>query len=63
MRWLPKAIGCGIEAGADGMSALIAYPGPDPMPLLLESGAQSTSSADSSALSTPTPKQTVEAET
>jgi mannose-6-phosphate isomerase len=53
----------GIEAGADGMSALIAYPGPDPMPLLLESGAQSTSSADTSALRTPTPKQTVEAET
>jgi mannose-6-phosphate isomerase len=53
----------GIEAGADGMSALIAYPGPDPMPLLLESGAQSTSSGDTSALRTPTPKQTVEAET
>jgi mannose-6-phosphate isomerase len=53
----------GIEAGADGMSALIAYPGPDPMPLLLESGAQTTSSADTAALRTPTPKQTVEAET
>jgi mannose-6-phosphate isomerase len=53
----------GIEAGADGMSALIANLGPDPMPLLLESGAQSTSSADPSALRMPTPKQTVEAET
>jgi mannose-6-phosphate isomerase len=53
----------GIEAGADGMSALIAYPGPDPMPLLLEFGARTTSSVDTSALRTPTPKQTVEAET
>lgn len=31
----------GIEVGADGMSGLIAYPGPDPiMPLLQESGEQ-----------------------
>jgi mannose-6-phosphate isomerase len=53
----------GIEAGADGMSALIAYLGPDAIPLLLEFATQSASSAHPSAPHTPTPKQTVEAET
>ncbi|QWG14506.1 class I mannose-6-phosphate isomerase [Bradyrhizobium sediminis] len=55
----------GIEAGADGMSALIAYPGPDPiMSLLQESGEQMTSSADTSTLrSLPKPKEIVEAQT
>lgn len=54
-----------IEAGATGMSALIAYPGPDPiMPLLQESGEQMTSSADTPALlSSPKPEQIVEAQT
>ena len=54
----------GIEAGADGMSALIAYPGPDPiMPLLQESGEQTTSSAGGSVLRPPKPKEIVEAQT
>jgi mannose-6-phosphate isomerase len=53
----------GMEAGADGMSALIAYLGPDAIPLLLEFATQSASSAHPSAPHTPTPKQTVEAET
>jgi mannose-6-phosphate isomerase len=53
-----------IEAGADGMSALVAYPGPDPiMPLLQESAEQMTSSADTPALREPKPKQTVGAQT
>jgi mannose-6-phosphate isomerase len=55
----------GSEAGADGMSALIAYPGPDPiMSLLQESGEQMTSSADTSTQrSLPKPKEIVEAQT
>jgi mannose-6-phosphate isomerase len=54
----------GIEAGVDGMSALVAYPGPDPiMPLLQESAEQMTPSADTPALREPKPKQTVGAQT
>lgn len=54
-----------IESGAIGMSALIAYPGPDPiMPLLRESGEQMISSADTSALlPSPKPKEIVEVQT
>src|SRR5882757_9782270 len=53
----------GIEAGPDGMSCLIAYPGPDPtMPLLQESEAQTIKSATPAS---PSPKsnETAEAQT
>jgi mannose-6-phosphate isomerase len=54
----------GIEVGPDGMSGLIAYPGPNPaMPLLQESAAQITKSAGGSAIGPPQPKQIVEAQT
>jgi len=45
----------GIEVGPDGVSCLIAYPGPDPtLPLLQESGEQTTKYAGTSA--SPSPK-------
>jgi mannose-6-phosphate isomerase len=54
----------GIEVGPDGMSGLIAYPGPDPiMPLLQESGEQMTKSASASAVRSPKPEEIVEAQT
>jgi mannose-6-phosphate isomerase len=54
----------GIEVGPDGMSGLIAYPEPDPiMPLLQESGEQMITSASTSAIRSPTPKESVEAQT
>jgi mannose-6-phosphate isomerase len=54
----------GIEVGPDGMSGLIAYPGPDPMmPLLQESGEQMITSASTSAVRSPTPEESVEAQT
>ena len=54
----------GIEVGPDGMSGLIAYPGPDPMmPLLQESGKQMITSASTSAVRSPTPEESVEAQT
>jgi mannose-6-phosphate isomerase len=54
----------GIEVGPDGMSGLIAYPGPDPiMPLLQESGEQMTKSASTSAVRAPKPEEIVEAQT
>src|SRR6267154_2739059 len=46
----------GIEVGPDGMSGMMAYPGPDPiMPLLQESGEQMTKSAGTSAVRSPKP--------
>lgn len=54
----------GIEVGPDGMSGLMAYPGPDPiMPLLQESGEQMTKSAGTSAVRSPKPEEIVEAQT
>ncbi len=54
----------GIEVGPDGMSGLMAYPGPDPiMPLLQESGEQMTKSAGTSAVCSPKPEEIVEAQT
>jgi mannose-6-phosphate isomerase len=53
----------GIEVGPDGMSGLIAYPGPDPiMPLLQESGEQMTKSGGTSAVGSPKPEEIVEAQ-
>jgi mannose-6-phosphate isomerase len=54
----------GIEVGPDGMSGLMAYPGPDPiMPLLQESGEQMTKSAGTSAVRSPKPEEIVEGQT
>jgi mannose-6-phosphate isomerase len=54
----------GIEVGPDGMSGLMAYPGPDPiMPLLQESGEQMTKSTGASAVRSPKPEEIVEAQT
>ena len=54
----------GIEVGADGMGALIAYPGPDPiMPLLQESAEQTTKSAGTPALRPPKPREIAEVQT
>jgi mannose-6-phosphate isomerase len=54
----------GIEVGPDGMSGLIAYPGPDPVVgLLQESGEQLTKSAVTSALRSPKPEEIIEAQT
>jgi mannose-6-phosphate isomerase len=54
----------GIEVGPDGMSGLIAYPGPDPMmPLLQEYGEQMATSASTAAVRSPTPEEIVEART
>jgi mannose-6-phosphate isomerase len=54
----------GIEAGPDGMSCLIAYPGPDPiMPLLQESEVQTTNSAATSASPSPKSNEIAEAQT
>jgi mannose-6-phosphate isomerase len=51
----------GIEVGPDGMSALLAYPGPDPViSLLRDTGARMPKSA---ALRSPKPKKIVEAQT
>lgn len=53
----------GVEAGPDGMSGLVAYPGPDPiLPLLQESGEPMTPSAGPSALCSPKPNQIIEAQ-
>jgi mannose-6-phosphate isomerase len=52
----------GIEVGPDGMSALLAYPGPDPViSLLRDTGARMPKSE--SALRSPKPKKIVEAQT
>ena len=54
----------GIEVGPAGMSGLIAYPGPDPtMPLLQESGEQTTEYAGTSAAHSPNSNEIVEAQT
>ena len=59
-----KTDSASIEVGPDGMSGLIAYPGPDPVVgLLQESGEQLTKSATTSALRSPKPKKIVEAQT
>jgi len=53
----------GIEVGPDGMSGLIAYPGPNPtMALLQESGEQMTNSAGTSAVRPPKSKEIIEAQ-
>lgn len=50
-----------IQAGPDGMSGLIAYPGPDPMMALLqESGEQMTRSVGASVSPSPVPKAIIE---
>jgi mannose-6-phosphate isomerase len=52
----------GIEVGPEGMSGLIAYPGPDPVVALLqESGERMTKFAGTSALQSPKLSKTVEA--
>jgi mannose-6-phosphate isomerase len=54
----------GIEVGPDGMSCLVAYPGPDPtMPLLQESGAQTSKSAGTFASPSPKSNKIAEAQT
>jgi mannose-6-phosphate isomerase len=53
-----------IEVGPDGISGLIAYPGPDPIiSLLQDSGAQMTKSAGTSAMRSPKSTAIVEAQT
>jgi mannose-6-phosphate isomerase len=53
-----------IEVGPNGISGLIAYPGPDPInSLLQDSGAQMTKSAGTSAMRSPKPIEIVEAQT
>jgi mannose-6-phosphate isomerase len=54
----------GIEVGPDGMTCLIAYPGPNPiMGLLQESGEQMTKSAGTSAVRSIKSKGTIEVQT
>ena len=54
----------GIEVGPDGMSGLIAYPGPDPViSLLQDSGERMTESAGTSASPSPKSNEIVEAQT
>ena len=54
----------GIEVGPDGMSGLIAYPGPDPViSLLQDSGERMTKSAGAAALHSPKSNEIVEAQT
>ncbi len=53
-----------IEVGPDGMSALIAYPGPDPaISLLQDSGERMTKSAGAATLRSPKSNEIVEAQT
>ena len=53
----------GIEVGPDGMSGLIAYPGPDPViSLLQDSGERMTKSAGAAALHSPKSNEIVEAQ-
>jgi mannose-6-phosphate isomerase len=54
----------GIEVGPDGLSGLIAYPGPDPvMSLLHDAGEQMTKSAGTSAQRSPKSNEIAEAQT
>jgi mannose-6-phosphate isomerase len=54
----------GIEVGPDGLSGLIAYPGPDPvMSLLRRSGEQMTKSTGTRAVRSPKSNEIVEAQT
>jgi mannose-6-phosphate isomerase len=54
----------GIEVGPDGMNCLVAYPGPEPtMPLLQESGAQTSKSAGTFASPSPNSNRIAEAQT
>jgi mannose-6-phosphate isomerase len=54
----------GIEVGPDGMSGLIAYPGPDPIISLLQaSGERMTKSADTFAPRSPKSNSTIEVQT
>jgi mannose-6-phosphate isomerase len=54
----------GIEVGPDGMSALIAYPGPDPaISLLRDSGERMAKSAGAATLRSPKSNEIVEAQT
>ncbi|WP_375413246.1 class I mannose-6-phosphate isomerase [uncultured Bradyrhizobium sp.] len=53
-----------IEVGPNGMSSLIAYPGPDPiMSLLQEAGAQMTKSVGAFGVHVPKPNEIVEVQT
>lgn len=53
-----------IEVGPDGMSGLIAYPGPDPtMSLLGESEEQMTTSVGTSIIGSPKPNESAEVQT
>ncbi len=52
-----------IEVGAAGMSALVAYPGPDPAMSLLEQSAEHTTKSAGSAMRAPELNKTVEAQT
>jgi mannose-6-phosphate isomerase len=53
-----------IEVGPDGMSSLIAYPGPDPIiSLLQDSGTRRTNSAGTSPIGSPKSNEIVEAPT
>ena len=53
----------GIKVGPDGMSGLIAYPGPNPtLALLQESGEQMTNSAGTSAVRSPKSNEIIEAQ-
>jgi mannose-6-phosphate isomerase len=54
----------GIEVGPDGMSGLIAYPGPDPViSLLQDSGKRMTDSAGTAAVHSPKSNEIVEVQT
>ena len=54
----------GIEAGPDGMSGLVAYPGPDPIASLLQDGgARTAKSAGTSAVHSPKSNEIVEVQT
>jgi mannose-6-phosphate isomerase len=53
----------GIKVGADGMSGLMAYPGPDPVVALLEGSGERTKSAGASAVHPPKSSETVEVQT
>ena len=57
--------GVSIEVGPDGMSSLIAYPGPDPIASLLQdcAGRTTKSAAASAVVHSPTPSRIIEVQT
>jgi mannose-6-phosphate isomerase len=59
-----ESVQTGIEVGPDGMSGLIAYPGPDPViSLLQDSRERMTESAGTPTVRSPKPNEIVEAQT